>query len=92
MQHACQAVQAWIKPAFRLESHPCDVGAVPSAPSPAILVAAFKSLGRGSVEMKPCKSLRFSKAYAPGGQEARVVRRRVHPVAQRNFPESTDGE
>ena len=49
--------------ALRLESHPCDVGAVPSAPSPADLVAAFKSLERGSVEMKPCKSLRFSKAY-----------------------------
>ena len=29
---------------------------------------------------------------APGGQEARIVRRRVHPADQRNFPESTDGE
>ena len=29
---------------------------------------------------------------APLGREAHVVRRRVHPAAQRNFPESTDGE
>ena len=57
--------------ALRLESHPCDVGAVPSAPSPADLVAAFKSLERGSVEMKPCKSLRFS---TPFGAERKLAR------------------